>query len=239
MTEQATQQEEAERDRVLEAVLGPISEAYYSESVRSGSGARLRAQAAQSTVTLFAGGLVATLAFTGLADRPAITRVFAVAAILLWLVAAFLYVLAVATLPKFDPTDTAYVTRRIDLVNEVLKRGKKEAEHVDSWQTKASWTVGAALLITLITYALALGYGPEKETASGAVLLRPAYAQQLRQLCGSLPGSLPQRVEGKVDTSTLKGPFVRIELVAGACGSKVAVLQIPRSEVTGMRLEGD
>ncbi|MEV6545436.1 hypothetical protein [Streptomyces sp. NPDC051665] len=235
MTEQVAQQEDAERDRVLEAVLGPISEAYYSESVRSGSGARLRAQAAQSTVTLFAGGLVATLAFTGLADRPAVTRAFAVAAILLWLVAAFLYVLAVATLPKFDPTDTTYVTRRIDLVNEVLKRGKKEAEHVDSWQKKASWAVGAALLITLVTYALALGYGPEKETASGAVLLRPAYAQQLRQLCGFLP----QRVEGVVDTSTLKGPFVRIELAAGACGSKAAVLQIPRSEVTGMRLEGD
>src|SRR4051812_16127564 len=85
-----------ERERVLDTVLGPASEAYYSERVRSGSEARVRAQAAQSTITLFAGGVVAALTFTELADRSLATRWAGVLAVALWLLAAVLYLRAVA-----------------------------------------------------------------------------------------------------------------------------------------------
>ncbi|MFI9343286.1 hypothetical protein ACIG0D_18750 [Streptomyces sp. NPDC052773] len=224
-----------ERERVLDAVLAPASEAYYSERVRSGSGARLRAQAAQSTVTLFAGGLVAALTFTQLADRPLITRWAGLAAVALWLSAAVLYLRAVA-LPVSALTGPSHARDRLDLLNAVLKRADDEAAEVDKRQKRANGVVMGALVVSLLTVGLAALLGPEKEMVPGTVVLAPSYAKSTRAVCGKQV----ERVEGEIDKKSLGTPFVRVTVDAKDCGNGTGKteLVVPRSAVRAIAMKG-
>ncbi|MFF2779983.1 hypothetical protein ACFVU3_34405 [Streptomyces sp. NPDC058052] len=225
-----------ERERVLDAVLGPASEAYYAERVRSGSGARARAQAAQSTVTLFAGGIVAALTFTQLADRPVITQWAGVAAVALWLLAAVLYLRAVAQ-PVGALAGPSHARDRLDLLNAVLKRADDEAAQVDRRQKHANRVVVAALAVTVLTVGLAAVLGPKEENASGSIVVSPAYATTLRTVC-ALKG---ERLTGSIDTSSLAKPFVSITVAGKECGNaagKEIKLVIPKSAVQAIAMEG-
>lgn len=225
-----------ERERVLEAVLGPASEAYYSERVRSGSGARVRAQAAQSTVTLFASGVVAALTFTQLADRPLITRWAGVVAVALWLFAAVLYLRAVA-LPVPALAGPSHARDRLDLLNAVLQRADDEANQVDRRQKRANWVVMAALAVSLLTVALAAVLGQEEETAPGTLILSPSYVKTMRSLCG-VRG---ERVDGEIDEKSLGTPFVRLTVDSKECTGRTGKteLVVPRSAVRAIAVKGD
>lgn len=225
-----------ERELVLDAVLGPASEAYYAERVRSGSGARLRAQAAQSTVTLFAGGLVAALTFTQLDNRPEITRWAGVVAVGLWLLAAVLYLRAVAQ-PVSALAGPSHARDRLDLLNAVLKRADDEAAQIDRRQRHANWVVTAALIASLGTVVLATALGPEEKRLSGSVLLSPSYAKSARTLCG-LTGD---RIAGRIDKASLSAAFVRITVSARNCGGGTGEreLAVPRAAVRAITMEGN
>ncbi|WP_141765432.1 hypothetical protein [Streptomyces malaysiensis] len=225
-----------ERERVLEAVLGPASEAYYSERVRSGSGARVRAQAAQSTVTLFASGIVAALTFTQLDDRPVITRWAGVMAVALWLLAAVLYLRAVAQ-PVPVLTGPSHARDRLDLINAVLKRADDEASQVDRRQQHANWVVMGALVVSVITVGLAAIVGPEKELVSGTVLVSPSYAQTTRTLCALDR----EQITGRIDRSSLGTPFVRVTVSSKECGSGTGEteLVVPKASVRAIAIEGN
>ena len=225
-----------ERERVLEAVLGPASEAYYAERVRSGSGARLRAQAAQSTVTLFAGGIVAALTFTQLDNRPEITRWAGVVAVALWLGAAVLYLRAVA-LPVSALAGPSHAKDRLDLLNAVLKRADDEAAQIDRRQRCANWVVVAALIASLVTVVLATVLGPEEETAAGSVLLSPSYAKSVRTLCDLTK----DKVAGRIDTGSLTAQFVHITVEASQCGRATGTteLVVPKAAIRAITMEGN
>jgi hypothetical protein len=223
-----------ERERVLDAVLAPASEAYYSERVRSGSGARLRAQAAQSTVTLFAGGVVAALTFTQLADRPLIIRWAGLVVVALWLSAAVLYLRAVA-LPVSALAGPSHARNRLDLLNAVLKRADDEAAEVDTRQKRANGVVMSALIVSLLTVGLAALIGPEEETAPGTLVFAPLYAKSMRAVCGKQV----ERVDGEIDKS-LGTPFVRVTVDARDCGygTGKTELVVPRSAVQAIAMKG-
>ncbi|WP_460067789.1 hypothetical protein [Streptomyces sp. YKOK-I1] len=225
-----------ERELVLEAVLGPASEAYYAERVRSGSGARVRAQAAQSTVTLFASGIVAALTFTQLADRPLSTRWASVAAVALWLLAAVLYLRAVAQ-PVGALAGPSHAQDRLDLLNAVLKRADDEAAQVDKRQKLANWVVMGALVASVITVALAAIGGPKEEKASGSVLVSPSFAASARTLCAMKN----ERITGQIDKASLGTPFVSITVASKECGGakKETELVIPKAAIQAIVMEGE
>ncbi|WP_284433798.1 hypothetical protein [Streptomyces sp. TUS-ST3] len=225
-----------ERELVLEAVLGPASEAYYSERVRSGSGARLRAQAAQSTVTLFAGGIVAALTFTQLDDRPEITRWVGVAAVALWLLAAVMYLRAVAQ-PVSALAGPSHARDRLDLLNAVLKRADDEATQIDRRQRHANRVVITALIASLGTIVLATVLGAEEKTISGSVLLSPSYATTVRSLC-DLTGD---RIAGRIDEASLSASFVRVTVTGKSCGGKTGEVElaVPRAAIRAITMERD
>ncbi|MER7394536.1 hypothetical protein ABT381_03330 [Streptomyces sp. NPDC000151] len=225
-----------ERERVLDAVLGPASEAYYADRVRSGSEARVRAQSAQSTVTLFAGGIVAALTFTQLADRSLLTRWAGVVAVALWLSAAVLYLRAVAQ-PVTKLAGPSHARDRLDLLNALLQRADDEAAQVDKRQRHANRVVVAALCLSVVTVGLAAVSGPEKELVPGSVLLTPSYAKSARTVC-DLKG---QRIVGRIDKGSLGKPFVRVAVSAKECGSGTAAteLMVPRKAVRAIAVEGD
>lgn len=225
-----------EHERVLEVVLGPASEAYYAERVRSGSGARLRAQAAQSTVTLFASGIVAALTFTQLDNRPESTRWAGVVAVALWLGAAVLYLRAVAQ-PVQALAGPSHARNRLDLLNAVLKRADDEAAQVDRRQRHANWVVMAALVASVATVALAAVIGPEEKAVSGSVLVSPSYAESTRTLCDLTD----DKVAGLIDKGSLQEHFVRITVSAKQCGRGTGAteLVIPRAAVRAITMKGN
>ncbi|MFK0172373.1 hypothetical protein ACIQU5_26595 [Streptomyces sp. NPDC090306] len=225
-----------ERDLVLDAVLGPATEAYYSERVRSGSGARIRAQAAQSTVTLFAGGIVAALTFTQLADSPPVTRWAGVAAVALWLLSAVLYLRAVAQ-PVSSLASGDRARDRLDLLDKVLRRADYEASQVDRRQRHANVAVCAALVASVVTFALATFVEPETETARGVVVVSPSFAEQSRALCPRAAA----RIAGRIDEASVGSPFLRVTVSGRECGPGSTDIQlvIPRAAVLAIALKGE
>ncbi|GAA2477664.1 hypothetical protein GCM10010406_12250 [Streptomyces thermolineatus] len=219
---------------MIEAVLGPASEAYYSERVRSGSTARLRAQAAQSTVTLFAGGLVAALTFTALADRPMAAQAAGITAVVLWLLGALLYQRAVA-LPVRGLARSSHVESRLELLDEVLGRADEEAEQVDGWQRRANTATVLALAATALAFGLAVVQGTEKKLVPGTVAVTRSYEDGVRGLC-DLPDG---RLAGKVAVDSLKGPFLEVRVPAGTCTDGSTSLRIPRAAVRAVGLKSD
>ncbi|TSB25710.1 hypothetical protein [Streptomyces benahoarensis] len=222
---------------MLDAVLGPASEAYYAERVRSGSGARARAQAAQSTVTLFAGGIVAALTFTQLADRPLSTQLAGVGAVALWLFAAVLYLRAVAQ-PVGALAGPSHARDRLDLLNAVLKRADDEAAQVDRRQKHANRVAMGALAVSVLTVGLAAVGGPKEEKVSGAVAVSPAYAKSIRTVCAMKD----ERITGRIDKTSLATPFVNITVASRGCGGgtgKETELVIPKSAVRAIAWEGE
>ncbi|MEU3711303.1 hypothetical protein [Streptomyces catenulae] len=226
-----------ERELMLDAVLGPASEAYYAERVRSGSGARARAQAAQSTVTLFAGGIVATLTFTQLTDRPLGTQLAGVVAVALWLFAAVLYVRAVAQ-PTGPLAGPGRARTRLDLLEAVLKKADEEAAQVDRRQKYANRVAMGALGVSVLTVGLAAVAGPKEEKAPGAVAVSPAYVNSVRTVC-AVKG---ERITGRIDKASLATSFVNLTVAAEECGGrrgKETELVIPKSAVRAIAWEGE
>ncbi|MFF0888768.1 hypothetical protein [Streptomyces sp. NPDC003456] len=238
MTTQSSSDRTNERERLLDAVWGPVSEAYYAERVRSGSGARARAQAAQSTVTLFAGGIVAALTFTQLADRPLSTQVAGVGAVAMWLFAAVLYLRAVAQ-PVGALAGPSHARDRLDLLNAVLKRADDEAAQVDKRQKEANLVVMGALAVSVLTIALAAIGGPKEEKASGSIVVSPTSAQSIRALCAK-KGELV--ITGRIDKASLGTPFVSITVASKECGGKTdkeTKLVIPKSAIQAIAVAGE
>ncbi|MFF0010238.1 hypothetical protein [Streptomyces sp. NPDC005374] len=227
----AAQSQTADYERVLDAVTVPVTEAYYAQRVQSGLNARLRAQAAQSTITLFAGGLFATLTFTALADRGKLTQIVAVAAVALWLIAALLYMSAVA-LPVADSPGPDFVKTREALVKSVLDKAKHEAEEIDRRQARANRVAGAAVVMSVVTFGLGVLLEPEEKTGAGIVVVDPSYRTTLAALCGK---GL-DRVTGTIVNGSLSAQFIEVKPDRGSCAGQDDVLRIPRSAVEGVRL---
>ncbi|MFH9198119.1 hypothetical protein ACH4KO_30640 [Streptomyces anulatus] len=225
-----------ERERVLDIVLGPASEAYYSDRVRSGSEARVRAQSAQSTVTLFASGIVAALTFTQLAGTTLLTRCAGVSAVALWLTAAVLYLRAVAQ-PVSAVAGPAHAQDRRDLLGKLLQRADAEAAQVDRRQRHANGVVIAALIASVVTVALAALLGPAKDTAPGALVVSPEYANSVKPLCEAAG----HRITGKIDKASLSSAFIRISVSGDACGKNKGPqeLAVPKKDVRAIVLKGD
>ncbi|RIV37740.1 hypothetical protein [Micromonospora radicis] len=219
---------EPSSDPLLGAVQEAVVQAYYPDRVRGASGARTRAQAAQSVVTVFAGALVATFTLTSLADAALITRAGGCVSVGLWLLAAVLYVHAIAASVPVGP-DAARATRDArSLIDEVLKRADREALQIDRRQGRANWVSVIALMATVFTFATAL-FMVEPDKARPGVLILSAEGQVL---LASLCGAPMERLEGDIDVTTLAGQYVAVTVPR--CGPREqATLRIPQSAVAG------
>ncbi|AGS71819.1 hypothetical protein [Streptomyces collinus] len=209
-----------------------VAETYYSQQVQAVSVARGRAQAAQSTVTLFAGGLMAALSVTTLADRTWWTQVLAIAAVALWLMAAWLYLWAVASPIPEDPNERA--TNRQELVNKVFQKVRAEAKKIDERQRCANWMALGAVILSLSTFAASIVTDPVQKTLPGTVVVDAGYRSALHALC-SKKAADTGLVSGQIVEESLKAQFVEIRPGAGVCGRPGTILQVPRGEVQAVR----
>ncbi|MFD6286715.1 hypothetical protein [Streptomyces sp. NPDC060205] len=227
-------QERQEYEEVLDTVVTSVSESYYSQLVQAVSVARGRAQAAQSTVTLFAGGLMAALSVTALADRPVAAQWMGIVSVALWLLAAALYLYAVASPVPEDPAQERKVASRQALIDRVITKVRDEANEIDKRQTRANRTAFVAVALSVLTFATAVLTDPVRETATGTVVMDRSYASALRALC-SKESAVTGRIEGAILKDSLRASFVEIEPARGVCEVRDITLQLPRGKVRAVR----
>ncbi|BBA98994.1 hypothetical protein RVR_5433 [Actinacidiphila reveromycinica] len=223
-----------EHELLGDALFAVISEAYYGERVRSGSSARMRAQAAQSTLTLFAGGLVATFTYAGLDDRQVPAQVAGIAAVVFWLLAAVLYLYAVAA-PVKVLAGPQRVRSREALVEAVLQLTRDEADAVDGRQRWANRSSVAAMCATLLALGLGVLMEPQQETRAGTVAVEAGYRSQLSSLCPGTAATL----RGQVDEQTVGKDFLSLSTSPGVCGRDAVELLIPRPAIRAISLVKD
>ncbi|MEU9577573.1 hypothetical protein [Streptomyces chilikensis] len=225
--------DQSDYEATLEVVSTAVAETYYAQQVQAVSSARGRAQAAQSTVTLFAGGLMAALSVATLTDRAWWTQATAILAVAAWLVAAWCYLWAVAS-PIKEPSTQSRTEDRQVLVNRVLDKVEKEAEKVDMRQAWGNRAAAVAVTLSLATFAMTIITDPVRKTALGAVVVDSSYRSVLKELCGPA-ADWSRPVSGYINEESLKGQFVEIRLGRGTCTGSQDTLQIPRGKVNGLR----
>lgn len=218
---------------LLAAVFKPVSETYYAERVKSGGSARLRAQAAQSTVTLFIGGIIAAFSITALRDSPVFSRWAAAVAICCWMFSSVLYMRAVAG-PLKDPIGELFVQNQTDLVNTVLKHATREVRQVDRRQFHANVVAVVAVVATAVAFSTAVILGGAPETNSGEVVVNSGYVATLAAVC---PGS-GSALHGKIESDTIDKAHILIELSPAQCGGRAVKLYVPQAVVASVLIFG-
>ncbi len=220
-------------EELLTAVFKPVSESYYAERVKSGGNARLRAQAAQSTVTLFIGGIIAAFSITALHDSPAISRWAAAVAICCWMASSVLYMRAVAG-PLKDPIDELFVQDQTDLVNTVLKHATREVRQIDRRQFRANTVAIAAVVATAVAFSTAVTVNSTPGTKAGEIVIDSGYVATLGAVC---PGS-GNVLRGEIESDTVDKAHVLIELTPALCGGRATKLYVPQAAVASMAIFG-
>ena len=218
---------------LLDAVFKPVSESYYNDRVKSGGNARQRAQAAQSTVSLFVAGVIAAFSITALHDSATISRWAAAVAVCCWLASSVLYMRAVAA-PLKDPIYDHRVKNQGDLVDTVLKHTIDEVRQIDRRQRLANVVAIAAIAATGVAFttAVTMNVGPTTET--GEIAVNPAYLATLRIICPSSGSTL----RGDIETASVDQFFVVIQLAPAQCGGRAAQLYVPQDDVISLAAFG-
>ena len=212
-----------------EAVITAVVEAYYPEAVRVGSMARARAQMAQTAVSLFAAGAVATLTLTALQDKPWPVRALACVAIGAWLASAVAYTRAVGAPVVFDQ-ETVRARTGADFVDIVLQRALAEKKHVDARQRWAGALAVVALAATALTVGTALFTGQAAEEQAATLTLTSDGRRAVTDLCGGLVDTL----EGRIQSAPSDPRTITFFPDARSCGSGRSELVIERSLVTAV-----
>ncbi|MGW4812185.1 hypothetical protein ACWEPB_11130 [Kitasatospora cineracea] len=240
MTDQQTTtgpSDQSDYGATLEVVTTTVAQTYYAQQVQAVSTARGRAQAAQSTVTLFAGGLMAALSAATLTDRAWWTQATAILAVATWLVAAWCYLWAIAS-PIKEPSSQSRTDDPQVLVNRVLDKVEKAARKVDQRQAWGNRVAAVAVTLSLATFAMTIATDPLQDTAPGAVVVDPSYRSVLEELCG--PAAIQSRlIAGDIAKDSLKSQFLEIRLPRGTCAGSQETLQIPRDKVNAVRWQKD
>ncbi|MEV5818056.1 hypothetical protein AB0L22_02630 [Micromonospora haikouensis] len=212
------------------AVLASIVESYYPDAVRAGTTARLRAQAAQSAATLFAGAAVASLTLVNFKQLYPQLRIVGCAAVLAWAVASVLYMQAVGA-PSPDTDKLRGVSEPDRLVRVVLDRAKAERSSVDRRQRRGNAIAIVALGLTVSTFALAVfspGYHDEKP----AVFTPTAEQLQLMSQNGCSRG---ENIVGKLRMASLRTDMLEFVI---DCGKNRRILVLPKGDVKGLIIYG-
>lgn len=210
---------------VRNAVVG----AYYPRALAVPDGARSRAQAGYGIASAIAAALVAAGVFGNLDERPTLVQAVGVAALVAWLVAAGLYVVAVSR--PFQPAGATQTTVE-DFVFEALAAAKIERDRVDRWQKAAGIASAVATAVTLAALVTALVDTPS-DTQAATVALTAKGKAGLAAACGRTLDS----VIGTVSPSDLQKEFVTLTLDHDVCGKKAIMVAVPRVQVQAVAFD--
>lgn len=205
---------------VRTAVVG----AYYPHALAVPDRARSRAQAAYGIASAIAAALVAAGVFGNLDQRSILVQVLGVAALVGWLLASGLYLIAVSR--PFVPA-TANQASADAFVNAALAAAKAERDKIDHWQNAAGIVSGLAVVVTVATLIAALVETPASDSKAATVALTDKGVAAVTAACRKRP----TKISGSVSPSELDKEFVNMTLDAGICGRAKTVVALPRAQI--------
>lgn len=207
-------------------VRSALVNAYYPRALAVPDGARSRAQAAYGISSAIAAALVAAGVFGGLDRRPALVQALGVGALVGWLLAAGLYLVAVSRPFQSAAADQSSADA---FATAALTAAKTERDKVDFWQKAAAIVSGVAAVVTVAALSSALVDTPT-DARTATVVLSDKGIASLTKACATTRGALT----GLVSPGDLEKEFVRVTLDAGECGAKKTVVEVPRSDVSAV-----
>lgn len=217
-------------DRVADEVV----KAYYPTVVSSGDAARTRAQTAYTIASAVATAIIAAGIFGGIEDQSTGVKVLAVMALVAWLVAAGLFMFAVAG--QVTPPNSGEEPDGSAFVRAVIGNAHAERRAVAERSERAMGASVVAMAITLVA-VLATWLTPAKSTkAHGAVALTPRGARQVAALCEQAETKV---VNGSFDPGKLAEPFVVVELDDGSCSGTARTVRLRKATVLGAIVDAD
>ena len=207
-------------------VRSALVNAYYPRALAVPDGARSRAQAAYGISSAIAAALVAAGVFGGLDQRPALVQALGVGALVGWLLAAGLYLVAVSRPFQSAAADQSSADA---FASAALTAAKTERDKVDFWQKAAAFVSGLAAIVTVIALSSALVDTPTDARGATIVLSGKGMAS-MTAACGATRRALT----GLVSPGDLEKEFVGMTLDAGECGAKKRFFAVPRSSVSAV-----
>jgi hypothetical protein len=141
--------------------------AYYPRALAAPDSARSRAQAGYTIASAIAAALVAAGVLGGIDRQPGIVRYFGLGTLILWMMAAWLYMSAVSVPVTVIeglqlPEDRFIAT--------ALSNAKSERDEVDRRQSRARRVSFLAALFTVLTFLTALWFSAHSFSPSTAVV---------------------------------------------------------------------
>lgn len=203
--------EEPEADSVAYQT---VADAYYRKEIGAAAAARANSQNAYTIAAAVAAAVFAAGAFAGLKTEPTGVQIVGALALLAWLVAAGLFMRAVAAPYLRLPSEPREVTSELDFMKAALTNAKNEAETINKRQSAARWVAGAASALTLLAIGLVLFLSPANAAKDITVRLSPADQTRLSQLCGQ---RVPTVVDGTADPSTFDEEAITFDPATSEC----------------------
>jgi hypothetical protein len=208
-------------------VLTTLVDAYYRKVVDGPEAARRRAQAAYVVAGAISAALLTAGAFAKLEQEQTIVQVLGPLALGGWLVAAGLYVWAVAV-PYDDPTAGTQVTGGSAFKTAVIEAAGRERKEIDRRQNFARVATVIALVLTIGVIVFGLVLDPASRLKGATLQLSPEARQHLSALCES---TVPAVIQGFVDPGTAADDSVVAKLAAGVCGPTEVTTSFEEEEV--------
>jgi len=191
-----------------------VTDAYYRRAIDAPSAARNRAQAAYVIAGAVATAVVTAGAFVNLADRPTAVQITGLAAFVVWIVTAGLFMYAVAA-PHVTLSGPKEVFGPTAFISAALKGAREERDAIDRRQLVARASAGLASALTVAAVVLTVFVPPNSSLVDGTVRLDSANRLALSALCGS---RLSLTVTGSIDESSLGDGTIRFEPSPEECG---------------------
>jgi hypothetical protein len=210
-------------------VLKTIIDSYYSRGVEAADRARERAERGYTIASAIAAALVAAGVFAHLSERPTAVQVLGLTALGAWLVAAVLFIFAVAV-PVSSPseTDPGWDTEA-QFVEGVRKEVAGEVNTLRLRQMFAVVATVVAMLLTVAAFAWATadpgGASPEK----ARVVVTAKADAALTKLC---PGV--QDLYGTLDPDDLDESVISVEAPPGECGPEATSVQTQTANIVAV-----
>jgi MFS family permease len=220
-------------DRPPTTVLDTVVTAYYPRAIAAADSARNRAQAGYAIASGIASGLVLAGVFTSIDERAWQAKVAGALALFLWIATALLFLYAVSTPVVKAVTEDDLdpdVQAKPGWVGSVLTRAQSERNEVDKRTRRAIWTTIAAVAVTIPAVGVT-GFTDLSLDKDEVVL---SLTEKGMAMVAELCSVTPDRIEGQLESRTLKRDFVVMTLAAGKCRDTEVFLRIPKQDVLGI-----
>lgn len=206
-------------------VVKAVVERYYTRGVDAADRTRERSERGYTIASAIAAALVAAGLLTHLEERPTVVQILGLVGLGLWLLAALLFMWAVAV-PVALPEEAGYK----DEASFVQGIGDRLRKEIRVLNRRLMFALAATVIAIMVTVA-SLSYATADPGGNAPVRSRVALTRAGDAAVGKLCGRPIGDIYATVNPDALSHAIVPLEIPAGECGSKATIERVPKDEI--------